>query len=189
MAKLFMVFILFLMITLQLLDQSIVRTLTAKKEVEAVYVSSNSVSPMVIETQEVVNNESIEKFAKDAVVTLFNYRPGQSQEHMEQEHIKDLFINEMHYERFVEQFVAWSMHEFSVNNISIKESVVSGGELIMPPSPMSSGGVRLWQYKASLPMLDRGVGDNALSSMKIVIRMVYLGSSGGIGIYSVNLSS
>jgi hypothetical protein len=187
--RILMLIMVFAIVTFQVLDRSIIRTLTATKSVESVYVSEPKTKTMVIETQEIVNQESVLKFSKKAVVSIFNYRPGQALEHVSSEKIKSLFITEEYFDKFKKQFIAWSKHEFNVNNISIKEAVASNGELLMTPSPMSSGGVRLWQYKASLPTLDRGVGSSQLTPMFITVKLVYLGASGGIGIYSMTLNS
>jgi hypothetical protein len=189
MVRLLMLASLILIVILQYFDQAIFRSLTTLKIVEAVYVNDATIKNLVIETQEVINKESVHKFSEDAIVTIFNYRPGQADLHIANEDIKSLFITIERYEKFAEQFNTWSEYEFNVNNISIKETISSEGKLVRSPSPMASGGARLWRYRSKMPTLDRGVGGNVLSPLYVVVDMVYLGAKGGMGIYAIKLSS
>jgi len=172
---------------LQVADRVWLRSLPSLKSVGAVDVRDGSVTALPLETQEIVNTDSVLSFSKDALVVLFNYRPGQAKEHVLSREVEKLFINKAAHDKFVKQFLAWSNHEFNVNNISIKESIVSQGSLLMTPSVATSG-ARLWQYRATLPMVDRGVGKSLPSTLNVIVSMVYLGPEGGMGLYSVRLS-
>jgi hypothetical protein len=189
MVRLIMLFSVILVVLLQFIDQAMVRPLTAQKSVNAVYISNGSITSLAVETQEVVNHVSVKMFAEDAVVTIFNYRPGLADDHINQDSIKDLFITKEHFDRFAVKFKVWSKYEFSVNNISIKEAISKQGRLTIAPSPQASGGSRIWRYKSNLPTLDRGVGDNVLSALIITVDMVYLGASGGMGIYRIKVAT
>lgn len=184
----FLMFVLALSIfVFQVVDRVYLRTLTAKKAANAVSVKEGSVYDLPLETQEIVNPNSVSVYAKKSLVKIFNYRPGQAIQHLEREDIKSLFIDEAHFNRFKSQFVNWSNHEFSVNNISIKETVVSSEQQIMAP-PLGVGGARIWSYKATMPIIDRGVGGTVFDTMYIRLGLVYLGPEGGMGIYSVKIS-
>lgn len=171
----------------QLADRVYLRTLTSKKEVEAVSVQHGTAKPMILETQEIVNGESMLTFSKDALVRIFNYRPGQAPVHISSPDIEKLFISDFYYEKFKSQFLSWSSHEFNVNNISIKEAVATDPRLIIAPR-LGPTSARIWAYSARLPTVDRGVGGSELSALKVQLKLVYLGPEGGMGIYSVTLS-
>lgn len=181
---------LFLVLTLvafQLVDSLTLRPITAEKRVISVDVRDGKISPMVLEQQDIVNEESITLFAREALVQIFNYRPGQAEEHVNSAAVRQLFINDESHKKFVDQFVSWSSHEFNVNNISIKEAVVTRGNLLMTPRASLSG-ARIWRYTASLPMVDRGVGKTMPSQLLVTMSMVYLGNEGGMGVYSIRLT-
>ena len=183
----FMMFFLALTILVsQLADRVYLRTLTAKKEVEAVSVRDGNIRQLQLETQEIVNGESMLLFSKDALVRTFNYRPGKALEHINSPEIRKLFISEEYYDKFKEKFLTWSFYEFNVNNISIKEAVATDSRLIMAPGSKVSS-ARVWIFNAKLPVIDRGVGGTALSSLTVQIKLVYLGPEGGMGIYAVKL--
>ncbi len=186
MTRLLMLLLLLSIVGATIADRAFIRTLTAKKSAVAVSVKTAETKPLSIETQEVVNTESVITFSEDALVRLFNYRPGKAREHMEQDDIRVLFINDESYEKFKKQFITWSNYEFNVNNISIKEAIVDRGYLVKSPSAPS--GRRIWRYSGYLPVLDRGVGDTSLSLLKVKISMVYLGPEGGLGVFSIKLS-
>jgi len=173
---------------LQLFDSSIVRNLTSMRDMVMVDVKDGSLNWVVLETQEIVNNESIENFAVNAVLKIFNFRPGQTDLLVDDEEIKALFVNEMFYESFREQFLSWGNYEFRVNNVAKKETVATYGKMTKSPTS-SEGGARLWRYTANMPVLDRGVGATQLTNLSVVIDIVYLGPSGGTGIYAVKLSN
>lgn len=185
--RILMFFMLILLLLVQVADTVYLRDMTAKREPMAVSVKEGSISPLSIETQEIVNSESVTLFAERAAVILFNYRPGQFYSHVEQEAIKNLFVSEFFYEKFRTQFEQWSKYEFNVNNISIKEVILTNGSMIRTP-PASARGARIWVFSGRLPTLDRGVGDSIVSNLKIKFSLVYLGPEGGMGIYKVELS-
>lgn len=187
MIRLLMFGLLLTMLLFQILDVVFIRTMTAQKAAQAVSVKEGRVFPLALDTQEIVNSDSVSKYAKEAVVKIFNYRPGQALSHIESKDIQRLFINEEQYDKFKTLFLRWSFHEFSVNNISIKESIVKSENIIMTP-PVSVKGARLWSYNAVVPVIDRGVGGTVFDTMYLKIGFVYLGPEGGMGIYSVKIS-
>lgn len=187
MIRIMMFMLLLLILAFQLVDNVYLRKMTAKKAAQAVSVKEGRIYPLVLETQEIVNSDSVSKYAKEAVVKIFNYRPGQSLSHIQSPDIKRMFINEDQYEKFKNLFVRWSLYEFSVNNISIKESIVKTDSIVMTP-PASVDGARIWGYRATVPVVDRGVGGTVLDVMYLKIGLVYLGPEGGMGIYSVKIS-
>jgi len=174
-------------IILQLVEQPYVRPMTVVKDVASVSSKDATINLIQIETQEIINKSSVEIFVENAVVAIMNYRPGQVEDHVYSDEIKSLFISEEHHERFAEQFINWSLYEFNINNISIKESISINGRVLRSPSSAISGGARMWRYRSELPILDRGVGDNQLGRMYITVDMVYLGATGGMGIYAVKI--
>jgi len=181
---------LFLVVTLvafQFADWLSFRPMTAEQRVVSVDVRDGQIKQMVLETQDIVNEESITMFAREALVQIFNYRPGQADEHVNSPSVRQLFINDESHQKFVDQFLSWSNHEFNVNNISIKEAVVTRGDLLMTPRASLSG-ARIWRYNASLPMVDRGVGKTMPSQLLVTMSMVYLGNEGGMGVYSIRLT-
>jgi len=160
---------------------------TALQRVIAVTVQDAGMRELPLETLEVVNDKSVDAFAKDALVQLFNFRPGRIAEHLEQDSLKKLFINKKTYTRFKEQMLKWADYEFKVNNISIKETVANDGMLISSPANQAEG-MKLWRYRDTVLMLDRGVGKSIPTKMSVELKMVYLGPQGGMGIYSVKIT-
>jgi hypothetical protein len=188
MIRIFMFLCVVSLLSLQVIDRAYIRGMTAIKKPIAVSAKEGRVFALFLETQEIVNAESMRFFAEDALVKIFNFRPGQDLAHVSSEEIRFLFINDKFYENFKSQFLAWSEYEFRVNNISIKEAIVSNGELLKTP-PASSAGARIWRYRGVVPIMDRGVGGSSLSRLNVDLSLVYLGPEGGMGIFSVKLSS
>lgn len=180
-------FLVVALITFQFADWLALRSMTSESRVVSVDVRDGQVRPMVLESQDIVNEESVMMFARESLVQIFNYRPGQADEHVNSPSVRQLFINDESHKKFVDQFLSWSNHEFNVNNISIKEAVVTRGNLLMTPRA-SLGGARIWRYTASLPMVDRGVGKTIPSQLLVTMSMVYLGNEGGMGVYSIRLT-
>lgn len=166
-------------------DRVFVRTITAEKSVMAVSLSKEDIYAIALEDQEIVNTESINVFAKNAMSFIFNFAPGQAKEHIDSETIKALFVSENFHNAFSKQFIAWANYEFQVNNISIKESFVKEQQLYQSPS--MNGGARIWRFEARLPVLDRAVGGTSLKTLNVEVNLVYLGHQGGLGIYSIRL--
>lgn len=187
MIRILMFFSVLILLSLQVVDRAYLRGMTSAKDPIAVSAKEGRVFSLPIETQEIVNSESVRFFAEDALVRMFNFRPGKDLEHVKDESIKDLFIQEEFYETFRTQFLAWSGYEFRVNNISIKEAIVTDGELLRTPAA-SSAGARIWRYRGVIPIMDRGVGGSKLSKLNVDLSLVYLGPEGGMGIFSVELS-
>jgi hypothetical protein len=177
-------------IAIQIADRVSLRTLTAKKEPVSISVKDTRIRLMDVETQEIVNDESVIKFSERAISVIMNYRPGKTYEHVNSGKVTSLFINGekgRFFKKFREQFMEWSFYEFNVNNISIKEAIATNGRLIK--APRNLGGARVWLYEVSVPVLDRGVGGTSLSSLKFQLSLVYLGPDGGMGIYGVKISN
>jgi len=183
----FMLSIILVLLLVQVADRVYFRDMTAVRAPIAVSVKEGSITPLVVETQEIVNTESVTLFAERASVIMFNYRPGDFYKHIEKQEIKDLFVSDYFYEKFRSQFEEWSNYEFNVNNISIKEVILTDSRMIKTP-PASTRGARIWVFYGSLPTLDRGVGDSLVSNLKLKYSLVYLGPEGGMGIYNVSLS-
>lgn len=166
-------------------DRVYVRVKTAEKEVKVASLAKETIYRIPLEDQEIVNQESIQNFTKDALSAIFNYAPGQAEQHINSEQIKSLFITEKFHKIFADQFINWSNVEFQINSISIKESFVKNTELTQ--SPPMIGGRRIWQFDATLPILDRAVGGTSLKELSVSVYLVYLGHQGGLGIYGISL--
>lgn len=174
-----------ILIIFMMIDNSFLRTGSAQKLVYGASLMTESIEPIPLEDQEIVNDDSINNFAKDAVSAIFNFKPGQAEEHIDSPKIKSLFISDEYHEIFKQQFVSWSNVEFQINNISIKESIIRDSSLLRSPS--LGDGSRLWVFEAKLPMLNRAVGGTSLRQLDISVYLVYLGHSGGLGIYGIGL--
>lgn len=166
-------------------DRVYLRTQTAVKDVKAASLAKESILDISLEEQEIVNQESIHSFTKDALSAIFNYAPGQAEQHINSEQIKSLFITDKFHNMFADQFINWSNIEFQINSISIKESFVKNTYLTQSPSLI--GGRRIWQFDATLPVLDRAVGGTSLKELNVSVYLVYLGHQGGLGIYGISL--
>jgi hypothetical protein len=162
-------------------------TLMASKNARSISVVNGDILPLVIESQEIISQESVSLFAKKALVLMFNYRPGQAVQHIDSTEVKALFAKDEYYQLFREQFLAWSSYEFNVNNISIKDTIVVQGDLLISP-PASLSGARVWKYSSTLPIVDRGVGGTGVSALKVHLSLVYYGLDGGMGIYAVKIT-
>lgn len=178
---------LLLIISSVLVERIYLRDATALQRVVAITVQDAGAKELPLETLEIVNDDSIELFAKDALIQLLNFRPGRVVEHVEQDVIKKLFINKESYNKVREQLITWSNYEFKVNNISIKEAVAEHG-VLMSTSANQVSGMKLWKYRATVLTLDRGVGKTIPTKVFIDLRMVYLGPQGGMGIYSIKMT-
>lgn len=173
---------------LQLVDRVFIRTVTAEKKVVALSVADARMFPLKVETQEIVNNESVTSFAEKAMVKTLNFRPGQLQKHMEDQEIASLFISEKYYDQFLDQFKVWADTEFRVNNISIKESIATDVRLVRSPA-VPGRSFRVFEVSARVPTYDRAVGDSELSLLVVKVFLVYLGPESGIGIYKMKIST
>lgn len=174
------------MALIMFLDESLFRMMTAGVTANSVHVKTKVIEPLTIETQELVNDATINKHAVKALSIIFNFRPGQAQQHVERQEIRDMFISDAFYEKFAKQFVGWGEAEFFVNNISVKESVATDYNLIKGQN--MGGGARVWVLSAQMPMLNRAVGQNELMLLRVKVHIVYLGPEGGIGLYGIDLS-
>lgn len=166
-------------------DVASFRPMTSEMEAYSVHVKTKKVASLPLESQELINDQSLNKFAKKALSTIFNYRPGQAESHIDSEEIKSLFISEKFFNEFRTQFLQYSNGEFRVNNISIKESVAIDAKMI--GTPRIGNGARVWQMSAVLPMLNRAVGQNQLENLLVTVKLVYLGPEGGMGVYGIRL--
>lgn len=167
------------------IDVATFRPMSAEMEAYSVHAKTKKVTALPLESQELINEQSLNKFAKKALSTIFNYRPGQAEVHIDSEEIKGLFISDKFFKEFRSQFLQYSNGEFRVNNISIKESVAIDAQMV--GSPRIGGGSRVWRMSASLPMLNRAVGENELENLLVVVKLVYLGPEGGMGVYGIRL--
>lgn len=166
-------------------DRTFIRIETAEKSVISASLMTESIDNIMLEDQEIVNDDSIHLFAKNAISRIFNFNPGQASDHVNSEEIKRLFISDEYHQMFADQFISWSNFEFQLNNISIKESIIRNAELTR--SPGLAGGSRLWQLDARLPVLNRAVGGTSLNELTVEVYLVYLGHRGGLGIYGIRL--
>jgi hypothetical protein len=186
MIRVWMLTLVVVVIMLQVFDRSYVRNLTAKKEVVAISSAEGRIYPLKVEEQEIVNNESVLNFAEKAAVKILNFRPGKLKQHFEDEGVRELFISKSHYDKFYAQMEVWANSEFSLNNISIKEAVVSDIRLVR--SPYTPGrSFRLFEAKARVPTYDRAVGDSEIGTLEVDLKMIYLGPKSGMGLYRVNI--
>ncbi len=178
-------FVLLFVFGVSFIDVATFRPMSAEMEAYSVHAKSKKVTALPLESQELINEQSLNKFAKKALSTIFNYRPGQAEEHINSEEIKGLFIAEKFFKDFRSQFLQYSNGEFRVNNISIKESVAIDAKMV--GTPRMGSGARVWQMSAVLPMLNRAVGENQLENLSVVVKLVYLGPEGGMGVYGIRL--
>ena len=174
------------LLVIQLADRVYLRSLTAAKLPVAVSMKTDSIYPLSMETQEIVNEEGVSNFARRAISRILNYRPALAVDHIDSEEVRTLLIGDEHFERFRQQFLSWSHHEFNVNDIVMKESTSTNG--VMTKSAKNIDGMRVWQYRAKVPILDRGYGGTDSDILNVTLKMVYLGPDGGMGIYSVKIS-
>lgn len=187
MIRIWMLVLVVAVIFLQVLDRAYVRTLTVKKEVFAISSAEGRIFPLKIEEQEIVNNDSILKYAQDSLVKILNFRPGKFAQHMEEENVQSLFVSKKHYDEFYEQMEVWANSEFRVNNISIKEAIVVNPRLLKTPSTLGRS-FRLFEVTATAPTYDRAVGDSQLGALSLKINMIYLGPESGMGLYRIKIS-
>lgn len=166
-------------------DVATFRPMGVNMEAYSVHVKTKKVTPLPLETQELINEQSLNKFAKKTLSTIFNYRPGQAEKHIDSEDIRSLFISDKFYKDFRSQFLQYSRGEFQINNISIKESVAINSKMI--GTPRIGNGARVWKMSAVLPMLNRAVGENQLENLLVNVKLVYLGPEGGMGVYGIRL--
>tara|TARA_B100000508_G_C11464518_1_gene280904 strand:- start:4872 stop:5429 length:558 start_codon:yes stop_codon:yes gene_type:complete len=182
--KYFSIISFILLLFLTFIESSYFRYVGNKREVVGVFVEDASEKSLTVDTQEILNEESVRSLARRTVNVLLNYRPGQALSHMEENEISSVFISEDSFKNFEGRFLYWSDREFRNNNISIKESIVTSESLI--PVPMT-GGMRMWGYTASVPMVNRGVGGTGKTILSIKMQIVYAGTEVGIGIYDIKL--
>jgi|AntDeeMinimDraft_5_1070356.scaffolds.fasta_scaffold12275_1 hypothetical protein len=185
--KFLMVLAALVVFAISVMDEVYLRHASNERHVIALSVEDAKWRELVVDSQDIVHDSVIESLSKDAVVTIFNYHPGRAREHISSEKIKDLFLTDSHYEKFRSQFLTWSDHEFRVNNISIKETISPRGQLYRV-GVAGGAGVQIWKYTGYMPMLDRGVGQTDVATMKFEVHLVYLGPKGGVGIYGIRLT-
>lgn len=173
-----------LLFVITLIEAGYFRHVGNQRDVYGVFIEDASRKPLTVDTQDILNDESVRGLARRTVNILLNYRPGQASEHVEKDEFRTSFISSDRYEDFTERFLYWSTREFRNNNISIKESIVTNERLT--PVPMS-GGMRMWGYEAKLPIVNRGVGGTGKSIMSIRMKIIYAGPDVGIGIYDIEL--
>ena len=81
-------FVLLFVFAVSFIDVATFRPMSAEMEAYSVHAKSKKVTALPLESQELINEQSLNKFAKKALSTIFNYRPGQAEEHINSEEIK-----------------------------------------------------------------------------------------------------
>jgi hypothetical protein len=166
-------------------DSYSLRHQTSEKEVVAAKISSASIDPLDVVSTEVLNDDSRMKFAVDALVMIFNYKPGDAEAHISTPKIKALFSNMGAYERFKESFIIWSYREINVNKISIKESLNVDAKMTQAiPINITDS---IWLLKGEQLFLNRGLGDTLPERLMVDMILSYEGRSKGLGIYHLAL--
>ncbi|MEG3764863.1 hypothetical protein [Alteromonas sp. 14N.309.X.WAT.G.H12] len=188
MIRIIMVVLVALVLLLQLADRVFLRTVTAERTVTAISVADATITPLKIETQEIVNNESVVAFAEKGMVKILNFRPGKLASHMEEQDIESMFISKKFYDDFLSQMEVWADTEFRLNNISIKESIVTRLRLVKSP-PSIGRSFRLFEVSARASTYDRAVGDSELNTLSVRVYLVYLGPESGMGIYKIKIKT
>ena len=97
-------FVLLFVFGVSFIDVATFRPMSAEMEAYSVHAKSKKVTALPLESQELINEQSLNKFAKKALSTIFNYRPGQAEEHINSEEIKGLFIAEKFFKDFRSTF-------------------------------------------------------------------------------------
>lgn len=182
--KWFSIIGLFALIVMTIIEDGYFRHIGNKREVYGLFVEDASIAKLTVDTQDILNDESVRKLARRTANRLMNYRPGQASDHVSEPEFAKGFISENAYQDFSDRFLYWSDREFRVNNISIKESIVTNEKLL--PVPMTNG-MRMWAYSASLPVVNRGVGGTGKTIMSIRMKILYAGPEVGIGLYDIQL--
>lgn len=147
--------------------------------------STRQVNRIETEYVPIVNEQSIRRMSRDFTAIILNVNPGLYSEQLKNKKIISSFISKKYYDLFIEQYSNWLSNEYSLNNISIKESVVFDDNLVM--SGEQANGIRFWRYTAVVPTLDRALGQNELKNLRLEYDIVYIPESGNVGIFSVKI--
>lgn len=166
-------------------DSYSLRHLTSEKKVVSAQISSASIEPLDVVATEILNDDSRMKFATNALVKIFNYKPGNAEAHISTPEIKALFSNMDAYERFKESFIVWSYREINVNKISIKESLNVDAKMTQAiPINITDS---IWLLKGEQLFLNRGLGATVPERLYVDMILSYEGRSKGLGIYHLAL--
>jgi hypothetical protein len=167
------------------LDSIYLRGKGAEREAVGAMMSVDKVVGLHVTDQHLLNEEVVREFAKKAPVMIFNYRPGRVIEHVKRDDIKNLFIDEETYENFRRSFVGWSLAEFDVNDISIKEGNVYGSKVTRS---FSVGvGKKMWYSKARLVVMNRALGKSAIEVHPVDVVLVFRSPEEGLGVYKLDV--
>ena len=166
-------------------DSYSIRHLTSEKEVVSAQISSATIDSLDVVATEVLNDDSRMKFATSALVMVFNYKPGNAEEHINAPEVKALFSNVDAYERFKDSFITWSYRELNVNKISIKESLNVDAKMTQA-IPINITDF-IWLLKGEQLFLNRGLGDTLPERLFVDMILSYEGRSKGLGIYHLAL--
>jgi len=167
------------------LDSLYLRGKGAEREAVGAMASVDKVVGLHVTDQHLLNEEVVRDFAKKVPVIIFNYRPGRAVEHANKEEIKNLFIDDATYKGFRKSFVNWSLAEFDVNDISIKEGNVYKSKVTRS---FSVGvGKKMWYSKANLVVMNRALGKSAVEMHSVNIVLVFRDPEEGLGIYKIDV--
>lgn len=166
-------------------DSFYLRSKGAEREAVGAIMTADKVVGLHVTDQHLLNEEVIRDFAKKAPVMIFNYRPGRAVEHMNRDDLKDLFIDESTYESFRRSFVGWSLAEFDINDISIKEGNVYRSKITRS---FSVGvGKKIWYSQASLVVMNRALGKSAMEVHPVDVVLVFRNPEEGLGVYKMDV--
>jgi len=168
-----------------MLDSIYLRARGAEREAVGAVASVDKVVGLHVTDQHLLNEEVVRDFAKKAPVMIFNYRPGRVVEHVNRQDIKDIFIDDETYENFRKSFVGFSLAEFDVNDISIKEGNVYRSKVTRS---FSVGvGKKMWYSKSSLVVMNRALGRSAIEVHSVDIVLVFRSPEEGLGVYKIDV--
>lgn len=167
------------------LDSIYMRGKGAERQAVGVVASVDKVVGLHVTDKHLLNEEVVRDFAKKVPVIIFNYRPGRAQLHAVRDEVKNVFISDEIHEKFKDSFVGWSLAEFDVNDISIKEGNVYRSKVTRS---FSVGvGQKLWYSKAKLLIMNRALGKSVVESHDVDIVLAFRDPKEGLGVYKLDV--
>ena len=166
-------------------DSIYLRGKGAERQAVGAVASVDKVVGLHVTDKHLLNEEVVRDFAKRVPVIIFNYRPGRVQSHAAREEVKEIFVNEDLYEKFKNSFVGWSLAEFDVNDISIKEGNVYRSKVT---KSFSVGvGQKLWYSKAKLLVMNRALGKSVVEIHDVDLILAFRDPKEGLGVYKLDV--
>tara|TARA_R110001583_G_scaffold4718_13_gene26902 strand:+ start:169 stop:720 length:552 start_codon:yes stop_codon:yes gene_type:complete len=157
----------------------------AERQAIGAVASVDKVVGLHVTDKHLLNEEVVRDFAKKAPVIIFNYRPGRAQIHADRDEVKSVFIDSATHAKFKKSFVGWSLAEFDVNDISIKEGNVYRSKVTRS---FSVGvGKKMWYSKARLVVMNRALGKSIVEYHEVDIVLAFRDPKEGLGVYKLDV--